>query len=45
VMVVVLVVAASDTELGLAAGILYALAYTLELALSLTTYFASEPIR
>jgi hypothetical protein len=45
VMVVVLVVAASDTELGLAAGILYALAYTLELALSLSTYFASEPTR
>ena len=45
VMVVVLVVAASDTELGLAAGILYALAYTLELALSLSSYFASEPTR
>lgn len=45
VMVVVIVVAASDAELGLAAGTLYALAYTLELALSLTTYFASEPIR
>jgi hypothetical protein len=45
VMVVVLVVAASDAELGLAAGILYALAYTLELALSLSSYFASEPTR
>jgi hypothetical protein len=45
VMVVVIVVAASNAELGLAAGVLYALAYTLELALSLTTYFASEPIR
>jgi hypothetical protein len=45
VMVVVLVVAASDTELGLAAGVLYALAYTLELALSLSSYFASEPTR
>jgi hypothetical protein len=45
VMVVVIVVAASNAELGLAAGVLYALAYTLELALSLTTYFASESIR
>jgi hypothetical protein len=27
----------------LAAGVVYALAYTLELALSLTTYFSSEP--
>jgi hypothetical protein len=45
VMIVVIVVAASNAELGLAAGVLYALAYTLELALSLTTYFASEPIR
>jgi hypothetical protein len=45
VMVVVIVVAASDAELGVAAGVLYALAYTLQLALSLTTYFASEPVR
>jgi hypothetical protein len=45
VMVVVIVVAASDAQLGVAAGVLYALAYTLELALSLTTYFASEPVR
>ena len=45
VMVVVIVVTASNAELGLAAGGLYALAYTLELALSLTTYFASEPVR
>jgi hypothetical protein len=45
VMVVVIVVAARDTELGVAAGALYALAYTLELALSLTTYFTSEEIR
>jgi hypothetical protein len=42
-MVVVIVVTASNTELGLAAGVVYALAYTLELALSLTTYFSSEP--
>jgi hypothetical protein len=45
VMVVVIVVAASDAELGLAAGIVYALAYTLELALSLNSYFASESTR
>jgi len=45
VMVVVIVVAASDAQLGVAAGVLYALAYTLELALSLTTYFASDPVR
>jgi hypothetical protein len=45
VMVVVLVVAASDSELGVTAGVLYALAYTLELMLSLTSYFTSEPAR
>ena len=45
VMVVVIVVAASNAELGLAAGIVYALAYTLELALSLNSYFASESTR
>jgi hypothetical protein len=45
VMVVVLVVAASDAELGVAAGLVYALAYTLELALSLNSYFASDPTR
>jgi hypothetical protein len=45
VMVVVIVVAASDAELGVTAGALYALAYTLELALSLTSYFTSEPAR
>jgi hypothetical protein len=41
VMVVVIAVAASDAELGLAAGLLYALAYTLELGLSLASYFGS----
>jgi hypothetical protein len=45
VMVVVIVVAASNPEVGVAAGVVYALAYTLELALSLTSYFASEPTR
>jgi len=41
VMVVVIAVAASDAEIGVAAGLLYALAYTLELSLSLLTYFGS----
>ncbi|HET6642658.1 MAG TPA: hypothetical protein VFG93_05240 [Gaiellaceae bacterium] len=45
VMVIVIVVAASNAEVGVAAGVLYAIAYTLELALSLTTYFSSEPAR
>ena len=36
VMVVVIVVAASNQEVGLAAGAVYALAYTLELGLSLS---------
>jgi hypothetical protein len=45
VMVTVIVVTVSNAELGVAAGALYALAYTLQLALSLTTYFASEPVR
>jgi hypothetical protein len=45
VMVVVIVVAASNAEVGVAAGVLYALAYTLELALSLSAYFTSEPVR
>jgi hypothetical protein len=41
--VVVIAVAASDPEVGVAAALLYALAYTLELALSLVTYFGNEP--
>jgi hypothetical protein len=45
VMVIVIVVAASNVDVGVAAGVLYAIAYTLELALSLTTYFSSEPAR
>ncbi len=45
VMVVVIVVAAADAEVGVAAGALYALAYTLELALSLVTYFGGSPAR
>lgn len=42
VMVVVIAVAASDTSLGLAAAGVYALGYTIELALSLVTYFGGE---
>ena len=44
VMVVLLVVAASDPQLGLAAAITYALAYTVELGLSLVTYFGNPPV-
>ena len=44
VMVVVIVVAATDATLGLAAALVYAAAYTVELALSLGTYFAQEPV-
>ena len=43
VMVVVIAVAASDATLGLAAGLVYALAYTAELAVSLALYFGGEP--
>ena len=42
VMVIVIAVAASDAEVGLAAGLLYAAAYTLELALSLLSYFGAR---
>jgi hypothetical protein len=41
VMVVVIAVAASSPEVGVAAGLLYALAYTLELGLSLLAYFGN----
>ena len=44
VMVVVLAVAASDPQLGLAAALTYALAYTVELGLSLVTYFGNPPV-
>jgi hypothetical protein len=42
--VVVIAVAASDPALAVSAALVYALAYTLELALSLLTYFGSEPL-
>ncbi|MFN2471143.1 MAG: hypothetical protein ABR583_09180 [Gaiellaceae bacterium] len=41
VMAVLLAVAASDGTLALAAALLYGLAYTLELALSVASYFGS----
>ncbi len=44
VMVVILAVAVSDPHLGLAAAITYALAYTVELGLSLVTYFGKPPL-
>jgi hypothetical protein len=45
VMVVVIAVAASNAEVGVAAGLLYALAYSLEFGLSLLTYFGSPAQR
>jgi hypothetical protein len=45
VMVVVIAVAAADAELGLAAGLLYALTYTIELAVSLVVYFGGDTAR
>jgi hypothetical protein len=42
VMVVAIAVAAADPDVGLAGALLYALAYTLELGVSILTYFAGE---
>jgi hypothetical protein len=39
---VLIAVAASDTRLGLSAALLYAIAYTVELGVSLAVYFGSE---
>jgi hypothetical protein len=41
VMVLLVAIAASDAQLGLAAAGVYALAYTVELALSLVAYFGA----
>ena len=41
---VIFVVALSDAELGLAAAVTYALAYTVELILSLVSYFGNPPL-
>ena len=43
--VVLIAVVASDARLGLSAALLYALAYTLELGVSLATYFGQESTR
>ena len=43
VMVVVFAVAVSDPWLGLAAALTYAFGYTVELLLSLVSYFGSPP--
>jgi len=43
--VVLIAVVASDARLGLSAALLYALAYTLELGVSLATYFGRESTR
>ena len=45
VMVVVIAVAASDARLGLTAALVYALAYTLELAVGLLAYFTGSAAR
>ena len=42
VMIVVVALAATDARLALAVTLLYALAYTLELAVSLALYFSGE---
>ena len=42
VMVVVIALAATDPQLALAVTLLYALAYTLELGVSLAIYFSGE---
>jgi hypothetical protein len=43
VLVVLVAVAASDRKLGLAAALVYAAAYTAELAMSIAGYYAQEP--
>jgi hypothetical protein len=43
--VVLIAAAVNDTRLGLSAALLYALAYTLELAVGLVSYFGQEATR
>jgi len=43
VLVVLLAVVSSDAGVGLAAALVYGLAYTVELGLSLATYYGQEP--
>ncbi|MBE3088478.1 MAG: hypothetical protein IMZ71_05130, partial [Chloroflexi bacterium] len=42
--VVLVVVAVSNERVGIAAAALYALAFTVELALSLISYYSREPL-
>ena len=42
-LVVLLAVASSNARVGLAAALVYGLAYTAELGLSLATYYGQEP--
>jgi hypothetical protein len=44
-MVVLLVVAAANKEVGVTAFVIYALAYTLSLGVSLLEYFGAKPVR
>jgi 4-hydroxybenzoate polyprenyltransferase len=44
VMVVAIAVAVSDPQLALAGALVYALAYSLELAFSLVLYFSGRPV-
>ena len=44
-MVVIVALAASDARLALAAALVYALAYTLELGVALALYFSGQPAR
>jgi hypothetical protein len=45
VLVVLIAVAASDRELGLAAALVYGFAYTAELAVSVASYYVQDPTR
>jgi hypothetical protein len=42
--VVLVIVAVSDKKVALAAALLYLLAFTIELVLSLFSYFSAEPL-
>jgi hypothetical protein len=44
VMIVIFIVAVSDPSLALAAALTYAFAYTVELLLSLVSYFGNPPV-
>jgi hypothetical protein len=44
-MLVALAVAVTDPDLAIAGALVYALAYSVELALSLLLYFGGRPVR